>query len=217
MKKIIFIITLLSIIIIGCRPWGIKGNGNVIVEERNITSFNKVSVSGIFHVKIVSGKDFGVKIRAEENLMKYIETFKEGKTLYIETKRHLSPKKKMQVKITMPELLSIESSGVNKILAKNIETEKLDIDLSGAGEIKLVGRVDKLNADISGASELNAIKLKCSEVNIDISGASHAIVNAREALFVDASGASSVKYLGNPEKLVTDVSGVSSVKRIKGK
>ncbi|RMD51530.1 MAG: DUF2807 domain-containing protein [Ignavibacteria bacterium] len=212
-KILLYSIPVLFIILSACRPFGVRGNGNVVVKERKLSGFEKVDVSGIFHVKIVSGEDFGVKVRAEENLLKYIKTEVEGKTLVIYTKRNLSPRKNLQLKITLPELKSIESSGVNKILAKNISTEKFNVDLSGAGKIVLMGECDRFFADISGASNLEAKEFKCNSVNVDVSGASHAIVFAGSSLIIDASGASSVKYYGDPDKVVTDVSGVSSVKR----
>lgn len=213
-KKILLSLLLISVLFAGCHTWGIKGNGNVIVEERDISNVDKISVSGIFYVKLIAGEDYSLKVRAEENLINFIRTEEQQGTLVISSSKRLSPKKKMQILVTLPEIKSIESSGVNKVYAKNIQSERLTVDLSGAGYIRLSGEVGKFTADVSGASKLEAGDLICKSAAVDVSGASHAVVFADENLVVDASGASKVKYLGEPKNIVTDVSGVSSIKRI---
>ncbi len=214
-SKILMVAVILSIALIGCRRWGVRGNGNVIVEERLLDGFSRVEASGIFYIKIAAGEDYDVKVRAEENLMKYIKIRINEKTLTIYTSRNLSPRKKIQIKISMPELKGIESSGVNKIFAKNLHTKKLSVDLSGAGSITLSGEVNKMRADISGASKLEAGKLRAYKIILDVSGASSAEVNVVDYLNADVSGASKVRYFGAPEKVVTNISGVSSVRKIK--
>ncbi len=210
-KKIFGILILLSIALVGCRNWGIRGNGKPIVEARNVAPFEKVEVSGAFYVKIIVGEKPGVKIRAESNLLKYIETEVHNGTLEISSRRHLSPRKKLLIKVTTPKLKGLESSGVNKIIVLNVHTPNLDVTCSGASEIKLIGKVKKLTAEVSGASSINSAKLLAEYVNLDVSGASQAYVFASKILSAEASGASSIKYKGNPEKVETDVSGVSSI------
>jgi hypothetical protein len=67
--------------------------------------------------------------------------------------------------------------------------------------------------DVSGASTLNTFDLTSQTVEVEASGASTARVNALKSLRATASGASSVRYRGNPATLSNDASGASSVKR----
>ncbi len=195
----------------GCREWGVRGNGKLQTVERKVPEFNRVEVSGVFYVKIILGNRNAVKIRAESNLLKYIETEVYHNTLEISSSRHLAPRKKLLIIVETKELKELESSGVNKIVVVNLNSRSLDVDCSGASEIKLKGKVEKLFADVSGASSLNACKLKADYVDVSVSGASSAYVYARKYLSADASGVSTIKYRGNPKKIETDVSGVSSI------
>ena len=209
--KIFEIVFLFAAAFSGCRNWGVRGNGNPVIIERKVPSFNKVEISGAFYVKIIVGEKAGVKIRAESNLLKYIETEVNNGTLEISSSRYLSPRSKLMIKVTTPELKSVESSGVNKIVVVNVDTPDFRVSCSGASEIKLKGKVKKLTAEVSGASSLIAEKLLAEYVSLDVSGASDAYVFASKILSAEASGASSIRYRGNPEKIETDVSGVSSI------
>ncbi len=209
--KILAVVLVLSLALVGCKTWGVRGNGKLKTVEKSLTNFDKVDVSGAFCVKVAVGENPGLKIRAESNLLKYIKAEVDNGTLEISSSRYLAPRRKFLLKVTTPDLKSLESSGVNKIVVLNINSKRFDVVSSGASEIKLTGKVEKLTAEVSGASSLNSTGLEADYVDVDVSGASSAYVFAKKFLSAEASGASSIKYKGNPEKVETDVSGVSSI------
>jgi len=213
MKKKILILFVFALIFAGCQTWGVRGNGVLKVEERKISDFSKLEISGVFAVKIVNGKKPSLKIRAEENLLKYIVTEVEDGTLEIYTRKRLSPRKRLMIKVTVPHLLRVESSGVNRVYVVNLHEKKFRVEISGASEVKLCGKVGVLNAEVSGASSLEAEKLTAEKARLEISGASDACVNVRKTLSAEVSGASELLYLGSPEKLDLDVSGASHIKK----
>jgi len=53
---------------------GISGNGNVIEESRDVSGFNGVHVSSGIDVYLTEGKDFELRVEADENLMEVILT-----------------------------------------------------------------------------------------------------------------------------------------------
>jgi len=207
------IVGLLLIFVTGCHYVGIRGNGHITKKIFQIEQFEKLSISGIFSARVIVGNKTGLKLIAEKNLIKFIKIKNDGNTLKIYSTRNLSPRRKLLVIINTPALNSIEASGVTRIFVKGINTESFNVDCSGASVIKLIGKVVNFDADISGASYLNSKHLIAENVKIDCSGASKAIVNAKSSLSVEASGASSVSFTGNPKVVNTDVSGIAKVEK----
>jgi hypothetical protein len=94
-----------------------------------------------------------------------------------------------------------------------VKTEKLRLSINGASKLKIDGEIRELKAQASGASSIDAEGLKTENANADASGASSITVNAAGDLSANASGASSVKYVGEPKSLKQNSSGASSVKK----
>ncbi len=214
MKKYYLLSLLLTIpLLVSCSFNGIRGNGNVVNEEREISQFNKIDVSGIFDVDIKVGKSVSLVISAEDNLLKYIKTKVRNNTLIISSKENLHPRDDLVLKITTPKLNEIDCSGANDLNIDSVKTDKFLMDLSGAGSIEINGKAKKFFIDISGAADLDASEFFVEDVKIDISGAASADIYASKSLDAEVSGASSIKLYGNAEDVRTDISGIGSFSR----
>lgn len=196
-----------------CTVWGVRGNGKMREQSRTIEEFTRIDAGGAFTIKVYVGKSNSLKINAEENLLQYIKTNVENGTLHIDSKKNLNPKKDIEIRITTPNLASIEASGANNVYVVGLNEKEFFVSLSGAGNVDLKGIADKLRAEISGAGNIDAKELKARDVIISVSGAASADVFAKEALDASVSGVGSIDYYGNPEKTRTNVSGVGSITR----
>jgi hypothetical protein len=76
----------------------------------------------------------------------------------------------------------------------------------------MYGESQYLNGKLSGASQINAFDLTVEASELSLSGASIAKVWVTKSLNVDASGASSVRYKGNPE-IRKQLSGASTLRQ----
>lgn len=190
---------------------GIKGSGEAKVEKRDVSGFKQIDVSGIIEVEVTAQKNFGVEVEADDNLLEHVKTEVDGDTLRLYTKNRISPRTKIRVVISMPELTGAEVSGVSKLTASEIKTNSFKLDVSGASKIELKGEAKELKIEASGASKINAESLKVANANVDVSGASSISVFATEELKADASGASKVTYSGEPKNVIKDTSGASKV------
>jgi hypothetical protein len=197
----------------GCFKAGIKGNGNIIDEERQIDSFNKLDLSGAFDVIYDVGETTKVKIIGESNLLKYVKTENFGKTLSIFTKKNISSNKKIVIYITNPPINEVNLSGANNLTIKNLKNDNLFINLSGAGNISINGTVDLLKANLSGAGKLDSKELEAHEVDIEISGTASADVFVTEKLNASVSGVGSINYYGNPKFTNNKISGIGSINK----
>lgn len=211
---------------------GVRGNGNVVKEERNIKAFDEIQVSGAYTIYLTQGNKEKLVIEADENLMDLIITKVVDGKLKIYNKENIRNPKIMDIYLTFVDIdeisisgaveiesmntftlneLSLDVSGAAEIFL-NIELKELDAELSGASEFEIVGFAKEVVIEISGASELDASDFKVEEMQIEISGAADAKVFATESLEINASGASNIKYRGNPT-INQRVSGASSIRK----
>lgn len=213
MQAKIILILLFSITLISCRLAGVKGNRDLITENRKIDDFNNIEISGQFFVDIEVGQKLDIVIIAESNLVKLIKTNVKKKTLYISSLENLRPTEDLKILISVPKLNGIECSGFNDIVAKGVDSHEFDIDLSGAGSIKIAGITKFLNIDISGAADLQAKKLITKNISINVSGAANAEIYASNSCNADISGVGYIELYGNAENVYTDISNTATFER----
>jgi len=218
-----------------CHMIGPKGNGNVVKQDRKVSSFNGIEVSGAFQVYIKQGDNEAVTVEAEENLMTYIRTEVVNGTLIIETKdRPFHNTTKMTVYVTIKGLKSIDLSGAVDLETQNklnlsdlkidvsgasdakleITVQKLDLDGSGASKLLFRGSAVDVKMDLSGASEIYAYDMPAASYSVELSGAGKAEINVSKKLSAEISGAGTIRYKGTPTVIDQDVSGAGSIKKV---
>jgi hypothetical protein len=95
----------------------------------------------------------------------------------------------------------------------SVQVFDCEMDISGASTIAFVGSGNDLSADVSGASRLSLEGFKVNNARVDLSGASTGTVNLTGTLDASASGASHLRYVGDPTLGDIDTSSSSSVSR----
>lgn len=228
------IILIAVLVLVACDQVTITGSGNVVENEESITGFDRVEVQQSFRVTITQGEEYQVTIRVDDNLVDQLDVRKSGSTLRI----GLEPARSftifnatMQAEIVMPELKAVDLSGNSRAvitgfasgdnfeaglsgsseLEGDLEAGDTRLGLSGSSQVALSGSGEDLTIDASGSSDVDLSNFPAGNADIDLSGASTAIVNISGRLDVSASGSSDVYYLGNPTLGRIDTSGSSSV------
>ena len=105
-KGLLLLLVLSASFLVGCRDWGImgvRGNGKVVTENRDIDNFTEIELGGAYNVEIKVGKEPGIVISCEQNLLKYIRTRHDGDRLIIDNKKNISPRKEIKIVITVPK------------------------------------------------------------------------------------------------------------------
>jgi hypothetical protein len=211
----------------------LTGSGNVVTQEEAISDFDKVDISHSFGVDISQGESFSVVIRIDDNLVEHLQVEKQGSTLKIGLKPDVSivSNATLEAEITMPELAGLDLSGASDAtisgfkstnnltvdlsgassLRGDIESGDASFDLSGSSDANLTGSGGNLTLDASGSSDVDLSEFPVADANLEVSGASKAVVNASGRLDVGASSASEVYYLGDPTLGEIDTSSESSV------
>lgn len=231
---IVILLGMIATVSFGC--WNMPADhstGNFIKEVRTVSNFNKLDIGGAFTVYLTQGDQEKLEIEADSKEIGEIVTEVEGGKLKIHTKPGWGERfHDMTIYLTFKNLDYIDFSGAVEVKAESLLTfSELEMDVSGAAEIDMQLKAEKYTAEfsgaseitfsgtcksgsieISGASEFHAEELQFEELTLDLSGASEARVFSTNKLRIDASGASEVKYKGNPPDIRIDESGASDIK-----
>jgi hypothetical protein len=218
----------------GCRYK--TGNGNIVSKEVSVGSFDRVEVAGAINVHVTQGPQAPVRIEGDENLLRYISIEEHGGELEVKTRGgyNLRPTQKMKVFVSSPNYKKLRVSGACDIIGETsvksgekLEMEvsgagniKMDVDapqvetrISGAGKIALTGKTRDFEMALSGAGKAVCYDLLAENVQVKISGAGSAEVYASVKLDAQVSGAGNVRYKGDAKQLQQQISGAGSVKK----
>lgn len=145
----------------------IKGNGNVTEENRKVKDFEKIEVSRGMNVYISQGDQTKVVVKADENLMEYIETRFEGERLIVTAKANIRQAKSKKVFVTTPKISEIKSSSGSNVYTENkIISKSLELDASSGSNMTLEIKAENIDASASSGSNL---KLQTDVENIETS------------------------------------------------
>jgi hypothetical protein len=216
-----------------CKFNCVHGSGNQKTESRKVGDFKRIDISGGFKVVLKQDSSMSLKITADDNLLKYIRTYTDGDRLRIYSKRNMCNTGEMIINIGVRNLEEVKASGAvdlegdgkfatQDLFFKLSGATKVTMDLnaanvkaegSGATELNLKGQATSLNADLSGSGKIYGLDFVVGNCDIETSGVGHCEVNVLHQLNIHSSGASEVKYRGNPS-ITNDKSGASSVEKV---
>ena len=107
---------------------------------------------------------------------------------------------------------TVDASGASRLTGR-LQAGGASFDLSGASKAVLAGAGGAVNIDASGASDVALGAFVVTAARAGHSGASHATVNVSGRLDVDLSGASGLRYIGQPRMGDIKTTGASSIER----
>jgi Putative auto-transporter adhesin, head GIN domain len=109
--------------------------------------------------------------------------------------------------------LSCNLSG-GSILQGSVAPEQLVAELSGGSTVMVTGTADVVAfGPVSGGSRVNAFAIDARMMSIEASGGSRLDVNVRDSLTVNASGGSTIRYVGSPIVLQALTGGSTVIKQ----
>ncbi len=234
--SVLFVVSLLSMSCHFLHGERIKGDGNITKQDRPVSDFNRVDVSGAIDVFVTQDSAFSVKVETDGNLQEFIEVYKEGEVLRIRPRENTNPdpSRSIKVYVAAPVYKELEAAGASSINGTGkitgdagleinvtgaskadltIKAPEVNVEATGASSITIKGETKDLSGKGSGSSTLLCLDLLAENADIEVSGASSADVYASVKLDAKASGASHVKYKGNANVSRSE-SGASSVTKM---
>jgi hypothetical protein len=233
--KVVGLLAIVVFLLIGCRFGVIRGSGNVVTEDRDVSGFDSVALSGFGRVIITQGDEESLTVETDDNLMRYIQTEVRDGTLelgFTDDARYKIPDPSSPIifHLSLTDLNALDLSGAGSFVIDELDADRLVVTLSGAGDLRidsltatdlvvttsgagnveLAGAVETQTIDLSGLGNYSARDLESRTATVSISGAGNAGVWVRDTLDVTISGAGGVDYFGSPE-VTQNISGVGKV------
>lgn len=202
---------------------------NVIKETRQVGEFDRIEVRGVGKIFIAQGQTPEVIVEADEQIIKRITTDVVDGKLSIDVGRdwverlsaglEFLSSREIIFRITLKNLKSLDVLGACDLETTGLNTNDLDIRMSGAGQLKLFdlhatrldvtmpgagkvvvsGSSEEQEISLTGAGNYDATKFKSKNAKVSLTGVGSATVWATENLEVTVTGVGNIEYYGNPQ------------------
>lgn len=232
MRRSLVALALLAVVASGCGVLGEAGSGVLVTRRIQVPAgIERVEIGDAFRSTILVGTAASSgEITMDDNLLDRLRVEVDGDTISIDLDgrvrdatlranmglirlRRLAVSRASQVRVEglVTDDLTIEASGASEVEVGSVELDELFLNVSGASQVSIEGTAGHLRTDVSGASRIALFGVEADEAEADVSGASEAELTVLDRLEARASGASSVRYRGDPDRVISDESGASSV------
>lgn len=215
----------------------LKGNKNIVKKEFTVSEYDKINISDYNSIIYKQIKDTvsPLVIEIDDNLLDQLQIEVKDGELNVRLDDSSTKASKFVVYTSSPNLekvrlsgagnfkaddkvelnkLSLDVSGAGNITFQDLMVDSVKCSVSGAGNIKLIGRAGFSDCKVSGVGSIKASDLVAKESKCNVSGVGSINVHAEEKLKASVSGVGSVKYKGDPISLEKKESGVGSVKKM---
>jgi hypothetical protein len=217
MKRIAIAATLaliLALMLSGCIH-GVHGSGVRKTEKRDLPAFTAIDTSGAFEVEVNCQKPASLEIEADDNLLPLVQTDVRDGVLHVSTTKGYSSNGGIVLRIAVPDLASIKSTGAGKFNVASVKNDAFEIKSTGAATVVASGQTKSVKISSTGAGTIDAHNLRASDADVSVTGAASVVVNATDELDVTVSGAGRVIYSGNP-KVNKKINGAGQVIKKEG-
>lgn len=213
---------------------GVDGNGNVINEDRSISSdFENIKVSQGLDLYITQTDNVALTVEADENLMDLIMTDVENGTLRIYTTENIRRATSRKILLNVENISSIKATSGSDVFSKNtieadnlelkctsgadikldVKTDFLECSSTSGSDIKLSGITNNFKASATSGSDIDASDLKAKSSNAKATSGADISLNTSESLVAKATSGGDIRYSGNPEKVEKSDTSAGSVRQ----
>ena len=195
-----------------------------VTQQREVSPFNRVDFRGIGRVIVSQAEQQSVTVSASEAVISHFCTEVREGMLVLSFRWwpgmifRFMELKTLEVRLVVEDLAGFKVSGAGLVEGRErLQVEELELNLSGAGEIRLElqgrriathltgagrialwGKADEQVIRMTGAGSIQAERLVTRSAQVHSSGAGECRVHATESLDVRLRGAGTIRYLGNP-------------------
>lgn len=229
-SNIFLLIIALTVGLMGC----VMAQG---IEEQNreVSSFNSISVSSGIKLFLTQGEDNQVVVKADGVIIDDVVTKIENETLkiYVSSRKLFRINSSTEVYVTFSWINSIESSAGSEVIGQNklmldklnvhnssgsssdfeVECRDLELQTSSGSNIKTRGTSLNIIAKASSGSEIRAKELKVIDAKLEASSGSTIEVHVSGDLEASSSSGSSIVYYGEAIPKLLQQSSGGSIKK----
>jgi len=134
---------------------GVKGNGNVVTQDREVGDFSGIKVNCSADVHIKQGAQTHITVKTDENLIERIETEVTGGNLKIDIKGSIYRSRQLDVYVTVKNLNEIQINGSGDVESEGIIAGiDLEIGINGSGNVELELDMKNVRTSINGSGDV---------------------------------------------------------------
>src|SRR5438132_13899860 len=111
-----------------CMMVGIHGSGVRKAEKRDLGPFTAIETSGAFEVNVTCQKPASFEIEADDNILPLVESEVRGGVPHLTTTRHYFSSGGIVVRMSMPSLEVVKSTGAGKFKITDLKNDHFTID-----------------------------------------------------------------------------------------
>jgi Putative auto-transporter adhesin, head GIN domain len=232
----LLVVVMATLAVSGCSGIGPgrTASGTTASKRLDASGVTRLDVAYGFDVHVGLGRPEAVTVTYDDNLADLLDVGVDGRTLRIQLKPHpghIGNRPTLRADVTIGRLeearvaggstvdvagpaqdpgLRLLVSGGSRVTA-DLGTDRADATVSGNSRLTLTGSAGTLEVDGSGSSDLELAELSLQHLDIQLSGASQANVQADKTIAAQLSGASGLTYIGTPRFTKQDTSGASTI------
>ena len=211
MNKLTAVFLVASSLTLGCSSHSeTVGDGKLKTENRPITDFSSLIISGEYQVKWLSGQP-ALNIITDQNLLPQITSTVNGNALTITGEKNISPTDGIIITVSSASLNDIHISGASSLSANKLSGTDLKLEAGDTSSINVDGAVTNVEAVLEGASILDAKALKTQSFKVSMKGTANAEVNVSEKLIANISQVATMIYTGTPKLVEKNISGLGKM------
>ena len=199
---------------------GVKGDRNVVTQDRNISSdFDAIHASHGIDVRLTMGSNVSLRLEADENLHDIIITEVKDGVLRIYSEKNIYSSKKRTVYLTASEVNEIKATSGSSVNSENtikaedfkvsttsganvrldLDAESISCKATSGANINLSGKTQKLVASATSGANIKAKNLKAKFCEAKATSGAVMSVRASQELDARATSGGNIRCSGNPE------------------
>lgn len=199
---------------------GIRGNRNVVSEDRSISSnFDVIKVQQGIHLYLTQDSNTDISVEADENIIDLLITEVRNNELKIYFEKNVYRAKARNVFLSVDDFSRIKASSGASVKSENtVQLNSLDLDASSGSSIKMYvnadavtteassgadidvfGKTETFYARASSGSSIDADELTSVDAEARASSGAHINVNVSGSLTAKASSGGDIDYEGSPK------------------
>lgn len=235
---ILCLLVIFGLILGGCARENVFGSGRVTTEQRPVDRFEDLLLEGSLEVHLKQGQLAPVRIEAEDNVLRLVETSVSGTTLRVKLRNNVNLKrfKPIHVYLQSEKYSKIIFSGSGSLTGNGSDTIKsslfsyeingsadaslkvvaneVQVRVHGSGNVQLDGTTSDYLSVINGSGNIHAAGLQSASAQVQISGSGEQQIWVTDKLDARISGSGNIRYKGTPGTVNSTVSGSGKITKL---
>lgn len=155
----------------------VKGNGNIVTRNFDVTAFNEISTSLPATVNFTIADNYSCTVSVDENLFDYLDIKLKDNELLMgkrkEDKNTSLRATKFFIEVTAPSLENINLAGSGTFNVHSpLEAEEMEVNVAGSGDIffnKMI-TVKKIEMNVAGSGNVECNALVADKLDGNVAG-----------------------------------------------